>query len=307
MIRRLRAAAVLAAIAAAASACATGGYKTKPRIGVADGDPIVQMTPASKFKNLKDPTSVPLKEHTDPPFRGEKVVGVDIADSPRMYPIGLLNTYEVVNDDAGGVPYVVARCPLTDIAAVFDRRIGGRTLTFENSGALWRDTLVLRDRETGSYWTPSTGEAILGPLTGQTLAGIPAPLTTAEAWKELQPDTTCLETGDLTAVSLQMRVYASSSWEGVSGEKTEDKRFEPKERMFYVESGTEAVAFTPAQLQKKKKVETTLAGSPITLEWDAGVRAPRAFRQDGGARKEIPVVPAYWFAVTRLFKTVKTL
>jgi hypothetical protein len=307
MNRRRRSAVFLAPALLVAAACATSGYKTKPQVGVADGDPIVQMAPADRFKSLDDPDLVPLKDHSDPPFRGEKVVGVDIADNPRMYPLGLLNTYEVVNDDAGGVPYVVARCPLTDISAVFDRRVGGRTLTFENSGALWRDTLVLRDKETGTYWTPATGEAILGPLTGQTLAGIPAPLTTAEAWRELEPETECLETGELTSVSFQMRIYASSSWEGVSGERTQDKRFEPKEKMFYVDSGTEAVAFTPAQLQKKKKVETTLAGNAITLEWDAGVRAPRAYRHEGDARTEIPVVPAYWFAVTRLFKTVKTL
>ncbi len=306
MIRRRRSAVFLAPALLALAACATSGYKTKPRVGVADGDPIVQMAPAGKFKSLDDPPSVPLKEHSDPPFRGEKVVGVAIAKPARMYPIGLLDTYEVVNDDVGGVPFVVARCPLTDISAVFDRRVAGQTLTFENSGALWRDTLVLRDKETGSYWTPATGEAIYGPLAGQTLAGIPAPLTTAEAWREAEPQTECLETGELTSVSFRMRLYAGSSWEGVSGEKTGDKRFEPKDRMFYVEAGGEALAFTADQIREKKKVEATLAGRAYVVEWDGGVRAPRAYRQIVAARQEVPVVPAYWFAVTRLFKTVKT-
>jgi Protein of unknown function (DUF3179) len=290
-----------------AAGCATSRYGTKPRVGSADGDPIVQMAPARKFKNLDSPRLVGLREHADPPFRNEKVVGLWLAAPPRMYPIGLLDTYEVVNDAAGGVPFVVARCPLTDIAAVFDRRVGGRTLTFENSGALWRDTLVLRDRETGTYWTPATGRALSGPLAGETLAGIPAPLTTAEAWRELEPETLCLETGDLTAVSLQMRVYAASTWQGVSGEKTADPRFKPKEKMFYVEAEGEALAFTPSQIRGKKRVETTVGGGAIVLEWDAAVRAPRAFRQVAGARQEVPVVPAYWFALTRLFKTVRTL
>jgi Protein of unknown function (DUF3179) len=290
-----------------AAGCAHGGYATKPRVGTADGDPIVQMARPGKFKSLENPETVPLKQHTDPPFRAERVVGVTIANTPRMYPIGLLDTYEVVNDSAGGVPYVVTRCALTDIAAVFDRRVGGRTLTFENSGALWRDTLVLRDKETGSYWTPATGEAIFGPLAGETLAGIPAPLTTAEAWRELEPDTECLETGDLTAVSLQMRLYDSSSWEGVSGGKTADRRFKPKEEVFYVESEGEALAFTARQVREKKKIETTLGGGALLLEWDAGVRAPRAYRPTDAARQELPVISAYWFAVPLHFKTVRTL
>ncbi|MFY9552699.1 MAG: DUF3179 domain-containing (seleno)protein [Thermoanaerobaculia bacterium] len=298
---------LLAPALLAAACCSTGGYRTKPRVGMADGDPIVQMAPPAKFKSLDAPLSVPLRQHTDPPFEAEKVVGVSISDPPRMYPIGLLDTYEVVNDSAGSVPYVVARCALTGIAAVFDRRVGGRTLTFENSGALWRDTLVLRDKETGSYWTPATGRAISGPLAGETLVGIPAPLTTAEAWRELEPETYCLETGDLTAVPLRIRLYAASSWQGVSGEKTEDSRFPPKEEMFYVESGGEALAFTPKQLREKKRVETTLGGSAIVLEWDTGVRAPRAFRQIVDARQEVPVVSAYWFALPLHFKTVRTL
>ena len=298
---------LLAPAVLAAAFCATSRYGTKPRVGSADGDPIVQMAPARRFKNLDSPRFVPLREHSDPPFRSEKVVGLWLAAPPRMYPLGLLDTYEVVNDAAGGVPFVVARCPLSDITAVFDRRVGDRTLTFENSGALWRDTLVMRDRETGTYWTPATGRALWGPLAGETLAGIPAALTTAEAWRELEPETLCLETGDLTAVSLQIRLYAASAWQGVSGEKTSDLRFEPKEKMFYVEAGDEALAFTPSQIREKKRVETTFGGGAVVLEWDAAARAPRAFRQIVAQRQEVPVVPAYWFALTRLFKTVRTL
>src|SRR4030095_8905572 len=72
----------------AAGAERTGERTAQPRAAVAGGDPIVQMAPASKFQNLDDPPSVPLKEHSDPPFRGEKVVGVAIAKHARMYPSG---------------------------------------------------------------------------------------------------------------------------------------------------------------------------------------------------------------------------
>ena len=83
---------------------------------------------------------------------------------------------------ADGAPYVVTRCALTDLVAIYDRRVDGQTLTFENSGALWRDMLVMRDRETGTYWTPANGRALYGPLAGKTLAGIPAPLAKTADW-----------------------------------------------------------------------------------------------------------------------------
>jgi hypothetical protein len=289
--------------------CHTGGYATKPRVAVVDGAPVVQMAPEGKFKSLEDPKLVPLRAHTDPPFRNEKVLGVapPSAEPARMYPIGLLDDFEVVNDEAGGTPYVVARCALTDLSTLLDRRVAGRTLTFENSGALWKDMLVLRDKETGTYWTPATGRALSGPLEGETLTVLPAAVTTAEAWRELYPSTVCLDTGKLSAVPLRLRLYAASDWEGVSGGKTADKRFEPKETVFFVAGETEALAFVPAQVREKKGVESTLEGATITLAWDGAVRAPRAWRSIDGEKQELPVVPIYWFALLEQFPTVRTL
>ena len=93
-----------------------------------------------------------------------------------------------VNDEAGGVPYVVARCPLTDLSAVLDRRAAGPHAHLRE---LRRDLARHRSScgiaETGTYWTPATGRALSGPLAGEALAVIPAAVTTAEAWRELVP------------------------------------------------------------------------------------------------------------------------
>jgi hypothetical protein len=297
-----RSAATLASFAAAgllASACFSHDYRTRPRVAVVAGDPIVQMTRPGKLPTLDEPHYVAVDRHSDPPFPDEEVVGVRLSGTPRMYPIGLLDTYEVLNDEDGGVPYVVARCPLTDLSAVFDRRVAGLTLTFENSGALWRDMLVMRDRETGTYWTPATGEALSGPLAGAKLRGLPAPRTTARAWEKQFPHSTCPETGDLTAVSLRLRLYAISGWQGVSGEKTDDARYPPKETVYYVDDGNAAAVFDAGQARQRGRFVMRLAGEPITIEWDAALETPRAFRQNAGGREELPVVPIYWFALER--------
>ena len=293
--------------ASLAVSCAGGGYAGKPSIAVADGDPIVQLEKAGRPPSLVAPVLVPLSKHTDPPFRRERVVGVSLGEPARMYPIGLLDGYAAVNDEAEGVPLAVVRDPMTDLAVVLDRRAGGRTLTLEGAGAVWRGVRVLRDRETGTYWAPATGRALTGPLAGETLALIPAPVTTAEAWRELHPATVCLETGELTAVSLRLRLYASSNEEGVSGKKTTDRRFPPKESVFVLAAGSDAVAFSAAGVREKKSVAATLAGGAVTIEWDGAVRAPRAWRQVVAARQELPVVPLYWFAVLEQFPGVRTL
>ena len=161
----------------AAAACFRSQFQSKPRVAVVEGDPIVQMTAAEKLPSIEHPELVPMARHTDPPSPSQPLVGVLLGGDERGYPLGLLERYEVVNDRASDTDYVVARCALTDIAAVYDRRVGDRVLTFVNSGALWRDTLVMQDRETGTLWTPATGEAIHGPLAGQKLRPIPAVFT----------------------------------------------------------------------------------------------------------------------------------
>ncbi len=296
------------ALAAALSVgCAAGGYEGKPRVAVVDGDPVVQMTPQDQAPGLEAPLLVPLKQHTDPPFRNEKVLGLALGEPERMYPVGLLDDVEVVDDEAGGVPFVVVRSPLAGLSTVLDRRVGGRTLTIENSGAVWRDVLVLRDRETGTYWAAATGRALSGPLASESLTVLPAAVTTAEAWRELYPSTLCLETGKLSAVALSLRAYAASSREGVSGKKTSDRRYPPKETVYFAAGGSETLAFTAEYVRAKKSLEAELDGRPLTVEWDGAVRAPRAFRPAAGARQEVPLVPIYWFALVEQFPEVRAI
>ncbi len=289
------------------TACKTAGYDTKPRIAVVGGDPIVAMSSPESMPTLASPNLVTVRQQADPPYPDEKVLGVAVG-APRMYPIGLLDTYEVVNDESGGVPYVVARCALTDFTGALDRRVAGRTLTFENSGALWRDMLVLRDKETGTYWSPATGAALAGPLEGERLRLLPGTVvTTADAWEELVPETLCLDTGELSSVSLQLKLYSTSSMEGLSGRKIEDRRYAPKDRVFVVADGGQAVAFSGAELKKRKSATVSLAQDTLVLEWDAAARSPRAYRLTGVAREEQPVIPLYWFAAVRHFPGVRTL
>jgi Protein of unknown function (DUF3179) len=288
-------------------ACFHSQFRTKPRVAVVGGDPIVQMTAPETLPSLKDPYLSRLKRHTDPPAPWEPVVGLCMGEESRGYPLGLLDRYEVVNDRAEGVEYVVTRCALTQIVAVYDRRVAGRTLTFINSGALWRDTLLIQDRETRTLWTVATGVAIFGPLAGERLRPIPALLATSRAWSRAYPEARYLDTGEPTERPLTISLYAVSPWQGVSGVKTADKRYAPKATLFSVAEGKEVLAFTEEDVKRPGRVEAALAGRPVVLEWDTAHDAPRAFRLEGECTEELAVVPMYWFALNRHFETVRTV
>jgi Protein of unknown function (DUF3179) len=290
-----------------ACACLASGYRTKPRVAIVDGDPVVQMAEAGQFRSATNPRWSDGVEHSDSPPGKEKVLGIEIHGVHVAYPIGLLDRAEVVNDGIDGSRWVTARCALTHVAAVYDRLLDGRVLTFENSGALWRDTLVLRDVETGTYWTAATGRALSGPLSGKRLTALPAAYTTARAWRRAFPDSQWADLGIPTSVPLSMKLYGASPWQGVSHEKTRDRRHPPKKEFLSVAVGRETLAFTRAEIRRRRSAHANVGDESVQVEWDPRIEIARAWVLDAGQRREMPVVPMYWFALDRHFDTIRQL
>ncbi|MBI1914088.1 MAG: DUF3179 domain-containing protein [Planctomycetes bacterium] len=75
---------------------------------------------------------------------------------------------------------------------MYSRRLDGRTLTFGHEGLLYKDSFVLYDKQTGSLWVHTTGEAIRGPLKGKQLTFLPSRVTTWAKWRSEYPQTLVL-------------------------------------------------------------------------------------------------------------------
>lgn len=106
----------------------------------------------------------------------EPVIAVKVNDIARAYPLGILISHEIVNDEFGGTPVAVTYCPLCNSAVGFIREVDGRTLRFGVSGLLRNSDLVMWDDATTSLWQQITGEAIVGEFTGTKLQLIPTPI-----------------------------------------------------------------------------------------------------------------------------------
>lgn len=112
----------------------------------------------------------------------EPVITLEIdGERPRAYPIRYLTWHEIVNDTVGDVPVAVTFCPLCNSALTFDRRVGGRVLSFGVSGKLRNSDMVMYDRETQSWWQQAIGTGIVGEMTGTELELMPSWM---ESWQE---------------------------------------------------------------------------------------------------------------------------
>ena len=119
---------------------------------------------------------------------------------------------------------------------MYGRKYGGRELRFEPSGGLIHAALVMRDRETGSYWPIMTARAESGSLKGTPLQEQPvsAKMPWGE-WKRLHPDTGVLSVDGVEHVdsSPYDRYFASDS--GYRNAIAKDKRLATKEPVWAFE------------------------------------------------------------------------
>jgi hypothetical protein len=230
----------------------------------------------------------------------------------RAYPVRYLHYHEVVNDVAGGVPVAVTWCPLCGSAAVYDRRVGDRTLTFGVSGKLADDDLVLYDRETESEWKQSRGRAIAGPLSGAALRVRPATLTTWERFHAGHPDGRVLappggrsevagagddpEPVDYDAAPYEAYVaaegfgLAAHRGDGTGTREWDRTDLDPKTVVCGLERGGEAVGVPlPAVERAGGVLAADVGDESVVVVADAGVHAyedpgfDRRFRTDGDA------------------------
>jgi hypothetical protein len=116
---------------------------------------------------------------------------------------------------------------------VYDREFGDRELNFEASGALWQAALVMRDRETDSWWSIMTSQAIGGDLEGADLVELPySEKVTWADWRARYPDSLVLSVeGRQHEPKNRYDNYFAS--EGTFRDlEVADRRLEPKEPIF---------------------------------------------------------------------------
>jgi len=123
----------------------------------------------------------------------ELVIGLTVSGFAKAYPFSAISDQTVINDDFAGESVVVTFEPISESGAAFERRLDGRTLTFEPAAGREGITLM-RDLETGSLWQVLTGQAVEGPLSGQRLERLPSHYSFWFAWSDFHPETELYKT-----------------------------------------------------------------------------------------------------------------
>lgn len=133
--------------------------------------------------------------------------------SAKAYPIRILDWHEIVNDVVDGEPLSVTWCPLCGTSISWKRTIDDNVTTLGVSGRLYRNTMVMFDRETRSLWSQHTGVALQGVHMGDRLSFVPNTVATA-GWVSENYDDVAWLARPLDESGNHMRNYAMPPYQG---------------------------------------------------------------------------------------------
>ena len=238
-----------------------------------------------KFVNAKD--AVSIQPH-------DRVIGVVSGKVAKAYPLRILRWHLVVNDVIDGKPVAVTYCPLTGNTAVYDRDLGGKTITLYPSDKLYESTTLFSDDSTHSLWSQFNGKAISGPDKGKQLKALASINTDWALWKIFHPTTLAqsMETG--FAVNYFIDPYEQYEGPGATQfpVSNTDQRLPRNELVLGVDLDHHAEAFPLSRLfNVKMPVVTELGGRKVSVVFDPSTAT-------AGAADEKQHIPAYtgqWF------------
>lgn len=151
-----------------------------PRDQILDGGPGKDGIPA-----LESPEMIPNEQvgFLNPE---DRVLGI-IDDTPRAYPVKVLDYHEIINDASLNSDFAVTYCPLTGTGIAWDRNLTNGLTTFGVSGLLYNSNLIPYDRATDSYWSQIRRDCIHGEYIREKLTQIMVLDVPWETWKQLYP------------------------------------------------------------------------------------------------------------------------
>jgi hypothetical protein len=134
---------------------------------------------------------------------------------------------------------------------------------------LWKNALVMYDRETDTLWSHFNAKAIHGPLEGTELKPHPAIQTTWGQWKRLYPHSEVLSKRSIFGTTGRTNVYqgymADPDRLGIFGTRNPDNILPGKEQVFGLTLTNERVAYPFRYLRRFPLVHDTVADEPVLV------------------------------------------
>jgi hypothetical protein len=224
--------------------------------------------PPDGIPSIDNPNFISVQEADEILEDPELVVGLNINEDIRAYPLQILVWHEIVNDIVGGVPVAITYCPLCFTNQIFNRTLeDGNIVEFGTSGKLYNSNLVLYDRTSDSLWSQALAQGIVGKYAGANLQRIPFDVANWKEWKELYPESKILsrDTGSSRPYGIDPYGDYYTNSEVLFPIPNQDDRLGPKEIIIGLENNDRYKAYKLQTVEDKKIINDEINNRSITL------------------------------------------
>ncbi|NBC27295.1 MAG: DUF3179 domain-containing protein [Bacteroidetes bacterium] len=196
---------------------------------VVDGGPGIDGIPS-----IDDPEFGSISENDT--FRDDRrIAAMRVGDELLAFPHQIMDHHEIVNHEVDGTPVGLTFCPLTGTSIGVEKRVGGSVLEYGVSGLLFRNNLIMYDRNTGSTWSQMQLRSVGGEFSGSNVETIQVIETSWATWKEMYPESKVLTRDTGFGRNYNTFLYGSDYTTNhnriLFPIKNEDNRLQRKERV----------------------------------------------------------------------------
>lgn len=196
------------------------------------------------------------------------VLGLTINGEAKAYPLQLIGYHHQVRDTVGNTPVMVTYCTVCRTGRVFSPVVNGKSETFRLVG-MDHYNAMFEDATTKSWWRQVSGEAVAGPLKGQTLKELPSQQMTLAAWLRRYPTSRVLQPDTIFNQSYKDLADFDKGTIKSHLEKRDSISWKPKSWVIGVVQGNEAKAYDWNELVSKQLLQDSLAGMPLLIALEA--------------------------------------
>lgn len=192
------------------------------------------------------------------------VIGVEENGEAKAYPIQYIGYHHQVQDRLNGKPIIVTYCTVCRTGRVFEPVVNNKPEFFRLVG-MDHFNAMFEDGTTHSWWRQANGEAIAGPLMGQTLPEVHSTQTSLGAWLKLHPNTLIMQPDP----EFQMKYDSMSKYESGKGKSkltgTDSISWKEKSWVVGIQVDKQSKAFDWNRLKKERVINSEIGGRPTVL------------------------------------------
>jgi hypothetical protein len=216
---------------------------------------------------FKQPKSLVFKPQLGNTLKDSSiVVGIENNGEVKAYPIQFIGYHHQVQDNVGGKPMIITYCTVCRTGRVFEPVVKGKEEKFRLVG-MDHFNAMFEDENTQSWWRQVNGEAVTGPLKGETLPEIESFQMTVGQLFKLYPQALVMQADEIAFEAVKYdslaRYERGKSKSDLT--RTDSLSWQDKSWVIGIEIDGLSKAYDWIEIKSKRIVNDKIGHTPVVI------------------------------------------